>query len=45
MTGFLHGAYFEGQEVARALAKCIKGGGCASLEHVEEVKNALPYQI
>ncbi|KAI0072173.1 amine oxidase [Panus rudis PR-1116 ss-1] len=43
--GFLHGAYFEGMRTATAMAKCIKGNGCADLKHVEEVKNADPYVI
>ncbi|KAH9916271.1 amine oxidase [Epithele typhae] len=43
--GFLHGAYFEGLEIATAMAKCIKGGGCAGLENFPQVKNALPYMI
>ena len=41
----MHGAYFEGLEVAGKMAKCIKEGGCVGLEHVEEVKNAKPYKI
>jgi len=43
--GFLHGAYFEGQEVATQLAKCIKGGGCVGLKHFKDVKNARPYRV
>ncbi|EMD35053.1 hypothetical protein CERSUDRAFT_116556 [Gelatoporia subvermispora B] len=45
--GFLHGAYFEGLEVAGAMAKCIQGATClaSELQHVEEVKNAGPYVI
>ena len=45
LTGFLHGAYFEGLEVTTALAECIKAGGCLGMEHVPEVTNARPYQI
>ena len=36
--GFLHGAYFEGLDVANALADCIEEGGCAGLPHVEEIR-------
>ncbi|KAI0632803.1 amine oxidase [Trametes polyzona] len=44
--GFLHGAYFEGLDVATELAKCIiKGGGCVGMKHVEDITNARPYQI
>ncbi|EIW56720.1 amine oxidase [Trametes versicolor FP-101664 SS1] len=43
--GFLHGAYFEGVDVATEMAKCIKGGGCVGMKHVLEVTNARPYQI
>jgi len=43
--GFLHGAYFEGLDVATDMAQCIKAGGCAGLAHVPEITNALPYQI
>ncbi|KAI0752122.1 amine oxidase [Fomes fomentarius] len=43
--GFLHGAYFEGMDVAGEMAKCIKRGGCAGISHAPEVINALPYQI
>ncbi|KAK7676939.1 hypothetical protein QCA50_020057 [Cerrena zonata] len=43
--GFLHGAYFEGQDVALAIAKCIHGKGCVRPSHVEEVTNARPYDI
>ncbi|OCH88125.1 amine oxidase [Obba rivulosa] len=41
--GFLHGAYFEGQSIGLALAECIKGGGCVGLEHVDDIRNAGPY--
>ena len=44
-VGFLHGAYFEGLDVAGEMVKCINAGGCVGLRHVEEVKNARPYQI
>ncbi|KAI0370918.1 amine oxidase [Pilatotrama ljubarskyi] len=43
--GFLHGAYFEGVDVATDIAKCIQGGACAGIAHVEEVQNARPYQV
>ncbi|KAI3615598.1 polyamine oxidase [Moniliophthora roreri] len=41
--GFLHGAYFEGENIASEVAKCIKGGGCIGLEHTEAVTNGHPY--
>ena len=44
-SGFLHGAYFEGLDVANEMIQCINEGGCVGLEHIEEVKNARPYQI
>ncbi|KAK7691356.1 hypothetical protein QCA50_004752 [Cerrena zonata] len=43
--GFLHGAYFEGLDIATRIAKCIKGGGCVSLMHYEDVRNARPYRL
>lgn len=43
--GFLHGAYFEGLIVATIMAECIKSDGCVALQHVEEVRNAFPYEI
>lgn len=41
--GTMHGAYFEGQEIASLMALCIKGGSCEGISHVEDVKNAQPY--
>ncbi|KAK0432128.1 amine oxidase [Armillaria borealis] len=43
--GYLHGAYDEGVNVAKAMVACIKGDGCVELQHVEDVKVAFPYQI
>ncbi|KAI0351674.1 amine oxidase [Trametes cingulata] len=43
--GFLQGAYFEGLDVASAVAKCIQGGACAGIAHIGEVENARPYQV
>ncbi|KAF9814640.1 hypothetical protein IEO21_05003 [Rhodonia placenta] len=43
--GFLHGAYYEGLDVATDLALCIQAGGCAGLAHVAEIKNAYPYVV
>ncbi|TFK83625.1 amine oxidase [Polyporus arcularius HHB13444] len=43
--GYLHGAYTEGEDIGLTLAECIKGGGCLGLEHVERVRNALPYDV
>jgi polyamine oxidase len=43
--GFLHGAYYEGIDVAEAMLRCINAGGCVGLEHVKEVTNARPYKI
>ncbi|GLB44648.1 putative flavin containing amine oxidoreductase [Lyophyllum shimeji] len=43
--GFLHGAYFEGLDVAKEMIKCIKHHGCVGLQHYNEVKNAIPYGI
>ncbi|KAI6043597.1 hypothetical protein EDC04DRAFT_3107228 [Pisolithus marmoratus] len=41
--GLLHGAYFEGQSVAREIAACIKDGQCSGISHEATVKNAQPY--
>ncbi|KAI0742275.1 amine oxidase [Daedaleopsis nitida] len=43
--GFLHGAYSEGEDIGLTLAECVQGGGCLGLEHLERVRNALPYDI
>ncbi|TCD63141.1 hypothetical protein EIP91_005900 [Steccherinum ochraceum] len=43
--GFLHGAYFEGHDVALAMSKCLLNKGCITLQHVEDVQNAKPYQL
>ncbi|KAI9061935.1 amine oxidase [Trametes sanguinea] len=43
--GYLHGAYTEGRAIALVLAECIQGGGCVGLEHVDRVRNALPYDV
>lgn len=45
LTGFLHGAYFEGLSVGQEMVKCIRGKGCAGLKHSEEVKNTSPYGV
>lgn len=44
-AGYLHGAYTEGEDIGLTLAECINGGGCLGLEHVERVRNALPYDV
>lgn len=44
-AGYLQGAYFEGKDIASKVAECILNGGCLGLEHVEQVKNAHPYDI
>ncbi|OAX37625.1 amine oxidase [Rhizopogon vinicolor AM-OR11-026] len=41
--GFLHGAYYEGLHAGEEIAKCIAGGGCAGLQHLDDVVNASPY--
>ncbi|KAJ2993275.1 hypothetical protein NUW54_g7751 [Trametes sanguinea] len=43
--GYLHGAYAEGRDIALVLAECIQGGGCVGLEHIDRVRNALPYDV
>ncbi|PPQ69357.1 hypothetical protein CVT25_004749 [Psilocybe cyanescens] len=42
--GFLHGAYFEGLDIATVMADCIKGGSCADMEHFTQINNVLPYE-
>ncbi|KAF9003062.1 amine oxidase [Cyathus striatus] len=42
--GFLHGAYFEGLNIATTMIKCIKGGSCADLKHETEVQNSVPFK-
>jgi polyamine oxidase len=43
--GFLHGAYFEGQDIGGRVARCVNGAGCESLPVVEDVVNAAPYVV
>ncbi|KAF7980394.1 hypothetical protein HWV62_38194 [Athelia sp. TMB] len=43
--GFLHGAYYEGQDAANAIVKSIECGGCVGRAHVEEVKVGRPYKV
>ena len=44
-SGYLHGAYFEGRDIALAVSDCVKGGGCVGLKHIDKVKNVKPYRI
>jgi polyamine oxidase len=39
LVGFLHGAYYEGLDMANNIAGCIKTQSCTGLPHVDEVKN------
>ncbi|KZT05264.1 amine oxidase [Laetiporus sulphureus 93-53] len=43
--GFLHGAYYEGLNVATSMAQCIQAGGCTGLEFIPEIRNAYPYEV
>lgn len=36
--GFLHGAYFEGQDAGTQLANCVTYGGCPGLPHTENIR-------
>lgn len=45
LTGYLHGAYTEGEYIGLELAECIQGGGCLGLEHIDRVQNARPYDV
>ncbi|KAF9003063.1 amine oxidase [Cyathus striatus] len=42
--GFLHGAYFEGLNIATTMIKCIEGGGCADMKHETGVTNSVPFK-
>ncbi|KAF9480663.1 amine oxidase [Pholiota conissans] len=43
--GFLHGAYFEGLDIATSIVQCIKmGNKCPDLEHFAQINNVLPYE-
>ncbi|KAH9477058.1 Polyamine oxidase 6 [Psilocybe cubensis] len=42
--GFLHGAYFEGLDIATIMANCIKEGSCADMEHFANINNILPFE-
>ncbi|KAG0694711.1 hypothetical protein DFH29DRAFT_815023 [Suillus ampliporus] len=41
--GFLHGAYYEGLHAGDEIAKCVEGGGCAGLPHMDTVVDASAY--
>ncbi|KAI0261930.1 amine oxidase [Gloeopeniophorella convolvens] len=43
--GFLHGAYFEGEDAGNAVAACVLGTGCAPRAHIEVVANSAPYDV
>ncbi|EIM90264.1 amine oxidase [Stereum hirsutum FP-91666 SS1] len=43
--GYLHGAYYEGGKMAGHIAHCMRGDVCIELPHLEEVKNATPYDM
>ncbi|KAG5340724.1 hypothetical protein C0989_000501 [Termitomyces sp. Mn162] len=34
--GYLHGAYFEGRDIANVVAKCVNGDSCVSLRRYEK---------
>ncbi|KAF8175157.1 amine oxidase [Pholiota molesta] len=43
--GFLHGAYFEGLDIATNIVQCIKGGNqCPDMERFTQINNVLPYE-
>ena len=37
LSGFLHGAYFEGRDVANTIVNCVESGGCHGLPHIQEI--------
>ncbi|KZP30087.1 amine oxidase [Athelia psychrophila] len=43
--GFMHGAYYEGQDAADAVVRCMHEGGCAGRAHVKEVTAGRPYDV
>ncbi|KNZ71880.1 Polyamine oxidase [Termitomyces sp. J132] len=43
--GFLHGAYFEGLDVAQSIIKCITHQSCVRVEHFDKAQNGIPYDI
>lgn len=46
-VGYLHGAYFEGRDVALKVARCVSVSHerCEGFEHVKVVRNSRPYDI
>ncbi|KAF8870638.1 hypothetical protein CPB84DRAFT_1906463 [Gymnopilus junonius] len=42
--GFLHGAYFEGLDMATTIANCIATSNCTDLERFTQITNASPYE-
>ncbi|KAG1760259.1 hypothetical protein EDD22DRAFT_955147 [Suillus occidentalis] len=41
--GFLHGAYFEGLNAGKEIAKCVEDPGCTGRKHLNSVVDASPY--
>ncbi|KAG1850531.1 hypothetical protein C8R48DRAFT_727486 [Suillus tomentosus] len=41
--GFLHGAYFEGLNAGKEIAKCVEGPACTGREHLNSVVDASSY--
>lgn len=35
ITGFLHGAYFEGLNMGQKIADCVNSASCADLEELQ----------
>lgn len=42
-SGYLHGAYYEGQKMGEEIAHCVLKNGCAGLTHTEEIPCSHPY--
>ncbi len=45
LKGFLHGAYFEGLDMASLIANCLQGKPCRDLERFPKITNASPYEL
>jgi len=43
MTGYMHGAYYEGLDIGQMVAGCVNSGTCPDLERFLEVTDANPY--
>ena len=45
LTGFLHGAYYEGEDAGASVAQCLEGRGCTVRPHIQDIYNVASYDV